>query len=181
MIRILFVDDEPKALDSLRSMLRAYRREWTMEFCEGPEQALALMAEAQFDVIVTDLQMPGMDGATLVKNILKDNPNISCIMVSQVSNSQMVGETYMAGIEFFIHKPINIIEVINIIKSVTEKINLKKQISMVQDIFQTSYKEKNSPIFNYTEQIQLTPSNLGILGEKGGYDRCSGFQNSSQD
>ncbi|MEI6857796.1 DNA-binding domain-containing protein [Psychrilyobacter sp.] len=169
-MKIFIVDDDPSIIRILKDIIMNNKLGKIVgSFLDG---AMALEKIRLYcpDIVLVDYLMPGMDGATLVKNILKDNPNISRIMVSQVSNSQMVTQTYMAGIEFFIHKPINIIEVINIIKSVTEKINLKKQISMVQDIFQTSYKEKNSPIFNYTEQIQLTLSNLGILGEKGEYD-----------
>lgn len=169
-MKIFIVDDDPSIVRILKDII--VNNKLGKIVGSSLDGALALEKIKLYcpEIILLDYLMPGMDGATLVKNILKENSDISCIMISQVSNSQMVAETYMAGIEFFIHKPINIIEVVNIIKSVTEKISLKKQISMVQEIFKTTYKEKSSPIFNYTEQIQLTLSNLGILGEKGGHD-----------
>ncbi|UUV20068.1 response regulator (plasmid) [Fusobacteria bacterium ZRK30] len=169
-MKIFIVDDDPSIIRILKDIVMNNKLGKVVGSSLDGVMALEKIRLYCPDIILVDYLMPGMDGATLVKNILKDNSDISCIMISQVSNSQMVAQTYMAGIEFFIHKPINIIEVINIIKSVTEKIELKKQISMVQEIFGTPYKEKNSPIFNYTEQIQLTLSNLGILGEKGGHD-----------
>ncbi len=90
MIRVLFVDDEPKILDGLRQMLRAYRREWTMEFCEGPELALVAMAAAPFDVIVTDLQMPGMDGAELLSRVRDQYPNTVRIVLSGQSEQERI-------------------------------------------------------------------------------------------
>lgn len=82
MTRILFVDDEPKVLEGLRSMLRAYRRDWTMEFYKGPEQALAALAVQQYDVIVTDLRMPGMDGAELLTRVRDEYPDMVRIVLS---------------------------------------------------------------------------------------------------
>ncbi len=75
MIRILFVDDETQVLDSLQQMLRAYRRDWVMEFRESAEQALSAMAEAPFDVVVSDMQMPGIDGAELLTRVRDKYPD----------------------------------------------------------------------------------------------------------
>jgi len=90
MTRVLFVDDEPKVLDGLRRMLRAYRNEWTMQFCEGPEQALAAMAEEPFDVIVSDMRMPGMDGAELLTRIRDKYPDTVRIVLSGQSEQERI-------------------------------------------------------------------------------------------
>ncbi len=90
MIRVLFVDDEPQVLDGLRRSMRAYRREWTMEFCEGAEQALTLMAEGPFDVIVSDLQMPGMDGAELLTRVRDKYPDTVRIVLSGQSEQERI-------------------------------------------------------------------------------------------
>jgi len=90
MTRVLFVDDESKVLDGLRRMLRAYRREWTMEFCEGPEKALAAMAEAPFDVVVSDMRMPGMDGAELLTRVRDLYPDTVRIVLSGQSEQERI-------------------------------------------------------------------------------------------
>lgn len=69
MKRILFVDDEVSILDGLKRMLRPMRDDWEMTFASGGEAALALMETVAFDVIVTDMQMPDMDGAMLLELI----------------------------------------------------------------------------------------------------------------
>lgn len=66
MKKILFVDDEPSILQGLQRMLRKHGREWHMEFANGGEQAKQCLAREPFDVIVTDMRMPGVDGAMLL-------------------------------------------------------------------------------------------------------------------
>jgi HD-like signal output (HDOD) protein/ActR/RegA family two-component response regulator len=65
--RIIFVDDEPRVLEGLSRMLRSKRNEWTMTFVESGAAALEVMAREQVDVIVTDMRMPVMDGASLLE------------------------------------------------------------------------------------------------------------------
>ena len=90
MTHVLFVDDEPKVLEGLRRMLRAYRREWTMEFCEGAEQAMAAMAREHFDVVVTDMRMPGMDGAELLTRVRDQYPDTVRIVLSGQSEQERI-------------------------------------------------------------------------------------------
>jgi CheY-like chemotaxis protein len=61
-MRILFVDDEPNILQGLQRMLRGMRQEWDMAFASGGEEALDVMSKSGFDVVVTDMRMPGMNG-----------------------------------------------------------------------------------------------------------------------
>lgn len=88
--RILFVDDEPNLLDSIRRMLHAQRAEWDLSFAQGGEEALALMAEAPFDVVVTDMRMPGMDGAHLLARVQELHPSTIRIILSGHSESAVV-------------------------------------------------------------------------------------------
>ncbi len=82
MKRILFVDDEPMILEGLRGLLRRYRREWDVVFAGGGEQALTECAQGPFDVVVSDMRMPGMDGATLLKEVQRLYPHTVRIVLS---------------------------------------------------------------------------------------------------
>jgi HD-like signal output (HDOD) protein/CheY-like chemotaxis protein len=82
MKRILFVDDEPMILAGLQNLLRKQRKQWEMSFVESGESALEKMAEGPFDVIVSDMRMPRMDGATLLKEVQQRYPNVVRIVLS---------------------------------------------------------------------------------------------------
>jgi HD-like signal output (HDOD) protein/CheY-like chemotaxis protein len=82
MKRILFVDDEPNVLEGLRSLLRRQRKEWQMNFVTSGAAALEEMLAAPYDVIVSDMRMPQMDGATLLKKVQQDYPHVVRIVLS---------------------------------------------------------------------------------------------------
>jgi len=82
MRRVLFVDDEPGVLEGLRRMLLPQRHEWEMAFAPGGEAALAMLEALPFDVIVSDMRMPGMDGATLLCRAREQYPQMVRIVLS---------------------------------------------------------------------------------------------------
>ncbi len=88
--RILFVDDVQKVLDGLRRMLRPMRKEWKMEFTDSGAKALALMAEEPFDVIISDMRMPEMDGAELLTEVMRRYPSTVRIVLSGHSEKETV-------------------------------------------------------------------------------------------
>lgn len=80
--RILFVDDEVSILDGLQNLLHKQRHLWHMVFSQSGEAALAELQKAPFDVIVSDMRMPGMDGATLLTAVKESYPNVARIVLS---------------------------------------------------------------------------------------------------
>jgi putative nucleotidyltransferase with HDIG domain len=82
VIRILFVDDEVKVLEGLQRMLRPRRHEWELAFAPGGEVALTMLAASPFDVIVSDMRMPGIDGAALLEIARQKYPSVLRIILS---------------------------------------------------------------------------------------------------
>lgn len=93
MKRILFVDDESKILEGLQRMLRPERHRWEMAFASGGAAALSLLEAAPFDVIVSDMRMPGMDGAALLKVVRAKYPNVLRIILSGYSVQRRLGRS----------------------------------------------------------------------------------------
>lgn len=87
--RILFVDDEPQLLRMLRLMLLRIP-EWDASFVESGEAALALMDHNQFDVVVSDMRMPGMNGAQLLNETMKRFPQSFRIILSGYADQEIV-------------------------------------------------------------------------------------------
>lgn len=88
MIRILFVDDEPDLLNGLRRGLRSQRKLWDMHFAIGGQEALSKVEELDFDLVITDMRMPEMDGATLLKNVYEVAPHTIRILLSGQSDKE---------------------------------------------------------------------------------------------
>lgn len=82
MKRILFVDDEPQVLDGLRHRLHRQRGVWDMRFAGGGREALEQLALEPYDVIVSDMRMPEIDGATLLRAVQDRYPNVVRIVLS---------------------------------------------------------------------------------------------------
>jgi DNA-binding NtrC family response regulator len=80
--RILFVDDEPMVLRALGNVLRKHKDRWEMTFVNGGDAALAVMAVAPVDLIVTDMRMPGMDGVTLLERVAELYPATKRVILS---------------------------------------------------------------------------------------------------
>ena len=63
---ILFVDDERELLDSLRARLYKHRHDWNMRFVSSGDEAIAALEQQKYDLVVSDVRMPGMDGGQLL-------------------------------------------------------------------------------------------------------------------
>ncbi len=100
MKHILFVDDERMVLDGLKRMLRPMRREWKMSFVESGREALELMEKEHFDVIVSDMRMPEMDGVTLLNEVKGRHPEVIRLVLSGHSEAEMLLESVKTTHQF---------------------------------------------------------------------------------
>jgi len=114
MRRILFVDDEPRLLDSLRDALRPWRREWQPTFALGSAAALAQLDGERFDVVVSDMRMPGMDGAVLLARVQELQPDAVRIMLSGSTDRDVLARA--AGVAHrFLSKPCDLDELARVV------------------------------------------------------------------
>jgi len=88
--RILFVDDEPLFLDSLRAVLRRKRDVWEMFFADSAEAALDLLATTPVDVVVSDMRMPEMDGAEFLRRVQELDPGAARLVLSGHADPEML-------------------------------------------------------------------------------------------
>jgi putative nucleotidyltransferase with HDIG domain len=96
-LSVLFVDDEPNVLDGLRRSLRGFRREWDMRFAPGGAAALATLGEAQADVVVSDMRMPGMNGDELLAEVRRRHPQtVRIVLTGECARETMTRVTALA-------------------------------------------------------------------------------------
>jgi DNA-binding NtrC family response regulator len=122
--RILIVDDNRE----IRSILEEYLREEGY-FAQGAadgKEALAKYAETAFDLIITDLNMPGMTGIELIKEIAKGENTTEFIIITGYASLDSAIESVKAGAFDYLVKPFRIEELKVVIKNAKDKIMLKK-------------------------------------------------------
>lgn len=88
--RILFVDDEAGILNGLRLSLRLQRAKWDMDFALGGPNALEALSKTPYNVIVTDMRMPGMDGAQVLAEARRLQPHCVRIILSGFADNENV-------------------------------------------------------------------------------------------
>jgi HD-like signal output (HDOD) protein len=87
---VLFVDDEPMVLQGLQRMLRSERHSWTVRFAGSGREALDLLERESFDVVVSDLRMPEMNGAELLRLVMENRPDTLRIILSGETGQGML-------------------------------------------------------------------------------------------
>ncbi len=101
---ILFVDDNPVLLEFYSTVLKGVRDSWEISTATGGEEALQLMTDTTFDVVVSDLDMPGMDGVQLIREVRQRSPRTSRIILSGLRDQKRIAES-LSETHQFIAKP----------------------------------------------------------------------------
>jgi HD-like signal output (HDOD) protein len=89
-IRVIFVDDEPRVLEGLKRMLRPKRNEWQMTFVGSAAEALNALKKEPCEVVVTDMRMPGMNGAELLEVVQREYPDTIRLILSGQAETESV-------------------------------------------------------------------------------------------
>lgn len=114
MYNILLVDDEPAILNGLSQTISWAEYGFdTVASASSAAQALALLHEQTFDIILTDICMPDMDGLTLIQTVRTLYPSISCIILTAYSEFDYALKALRLGVDNFLLKPVNPAELIS--------------------------------------------------------------------
>jgi two-component system, response regulator YcbB len=130
-LRFMIIDDDISIRKIIQNIIRDYALGTVIAECSDGSQALDIVREFQPDIVFVDLLLPGEDGIEIIKKLSSFCPSISFIMVSQASGEPMITQAYQCGVEFYIHKPINVLEIVSVVNKVKEGRNLRKFMSLI--------------------------------------------------
>lgn len=171
-MKIYIIDDVFSIVRVLIQIIERKELGTVVGYSTDPATALREISIYEPDIVFVDLLMPTVDGISMVKEIKRALPATKCIMISRVSQKEMVSDAYCAGIEFFISKPINIIEVEKITRTVSNAVQMERMLrgirSMVTVESQPSVRVSSEP--SVSQHIKNLMAGLGMLGEKGTKD-----------
>jgi HD-like signal output (HDOD) protein len=166
--RILFVDDEREVLDSLRDALRRRRDVWSMVFADSGAAALAELVSEPADVVVTDLQMPGMDGAALLERVRALCPETIRIVLTGYASAASVARAATAA-HRFLAKPCDMDELSSVLERSCALRDLNRQTALYRSAAATvlsSRPELYLELAAATADAEVTAGELAVIVER---------------
>ena len=105
MTRVLLVEDDKNLSFILKSSLEQMIGGYEVLSVANGKDGLDMLTKENFDVIVSDVEMPVMDGVTMVQHIRKNHPSLAIIFITGLTTARDVINGYQAGADFYIKKP----------------------------------------------------------------------------
>jgi len=170
---LLLVEDEAPLRQVVAEQLTD--RGYHVEQCDSGEAAVARLADFAFDVIITDLRLPGMDGSALVQAAVGRYPDIVAIVVTGYGTTKDAVGAIKSGAFDFVSKPFQIDELLHVLESALEQRRLKSENAYLRAQLEERYRfegivGKSRPmqkLFQLLETVAATNSTILISGETG--------------
>lgn len=169
-MRIYIIEDDISVIHILEDIVESGDLGEICGDCGGEPADVHEVLRARPDVVLVDFFMPVMDGVEFVRELRSFNDTIKCIMISQVSAKELISKAYTAGVDFFISKPINLIEVTSVLKNVAKQIQNERTLDNIRHMFmnEIGQKPQNSrESSSYSKKLRYILNRIGMSGEKG--------------
>ncbi|MDM5321463.1 response regulator [Bacillus altitudinis] len=176
-MRFFIVDDDEAVRSSLAQLIEDEELGIVAgEADDGAELTASYLNDLHIDILCMDLLMPERDGLETIRAI-KDEFHGKYLMLSQVETKELIGQAYTLGVEYYVTKPINRVEVLSVLHLMIERLHLEHSIENIQHSLksvmqfqqrgQTKTKQRGKTL---AEAGQFLLAELGIVGEKGSKD-----------
>ncbi len=170
---LLLVEDEAPLREALAERLGEHGFE--VEQADSGEQAIEKLAEFAFDIVITDLRLPGLDGTRVLEAALLRYPDIVGIIVTGYGTVKDAVEAIKRGATDFVTKPFQFDELLHALNSALEKRGLKAENAYLRSQLQERYKFEGligrSPamraLFQLLETVSASASTILVTGETG--------------
>ncbi len=125
MIRLLMVDDERDFLHAVEPGLS--RRGFDVTLAETGMTALDILAQEEFDVVVLDVKMPGLDGVDTFREIKRMAPDVPVVLLTGHGSIQQAFETSREGVHEYLTKPCDVEEIARVLREAAQRSRLKRE------------------------------------------------------
>lgn len=169
--RIMIIEDDRAVRRILAGIIENYDLGEVIAEAEDGDEAEKKLISLNPDIALIDLLLPKKDGIEVIKEVRARGLGTYFIMISQVEAQNMISKAYEAGIEFFIHKPVNATETVSVLSKVGEMIRLKRALKMIKETVSGTLNENGTKKeVRRTEKLDYIMAELGILGDAGSED-----------
>ncbi len=133
-MRVLYVEDDPETREELQFMLAHYVAE--LYTAKNGREGLALFQQHRPDIVVTDLQMPEVNGLSMAADIKSIEPNQPIVILSAYNDVEYLFRALELDIQHYITKPISVDRLLNKLCFITEQLNLEREIAESQKLLE---------------------------------------------
>ncbi len=167
MAHILVVDDERSMRDFLKILLQKEGN--SVDTGNNAEAAIDYLQKNIYDLVISDIRMPGKSGLDLLSIIKEKHPNLPVIMITAFASPDDAVSAMNNGAFDYISKPFNVDEIKSVIESATSKKNVTKTREKLSESFPgiIGRSKEMLKIFDIIRRIAPTPANVLIYGESG--------------
>ena len=134
-MKFYLIDDDANVCNILKIIIQQKKLGEVCGMAGNGMDALEDLKFIQPDIVIVDLLMPVMDGIHFVRKAKELYPDITYVMLSQVSSKEMVAQAYECGVTFFLQKPVNGVEVVRVLGNVADSIQMKRTFQQMQSLF----------------------------------------------
>ncbi|QVW36670.1 sigma-54-dependent Fis family transcriptional regulator [Geobacter sulfurreducens] len=172
-IHVLVVDDELSMREFLAILLD--REGYTVDQAASAEEALICLERKTYDLVISDVKMPGLDGITLLGRIKEMSPDTAVLLMTAFSTAEQAVEAMKLGAYDYIAKPFKVEEVKILARNALEKRDLKRENLRLRQEVQERYSfsgligksKKMREVYSLIEKVAPSTANVLILGESG--------------
>jgi DNA-binding NtrC family response regulator len=116
---VLLLDDEPIVCKRLKPSLE--KAGYDVEIFTKSREAVHRLTEKEFDIVITDLKMDGMDGMAFLTEVKKRHPDTEVIVITGFATMETARESYQKGVFDFVAKPFKLGEILEVVKKAEAK------------------------------------------------------------
>jgi two-component system response regulator YcbB len=179
-MKLYLLDDDLGVLNILKKIVKDRGLGEICGMSMSAEDAFEDFEHGLPDLVVVDLLMPGMDGVEFVRQAKVKYPQMRFVMLSQVSSKNMIAAAYESGVDFYIQKPVNAVEVISVLEKLSKMMVVDNALAQMQSLFfnaqaptgaasgHAAPPQPSVPALpGHLVRLEAILSELGVSGEQG--------------